>query len=1278
MGFCISIIGYHSSLKTTQLKMGSNRVFCWNGAGLRAGTGSTKSKMDFLNKEIGDGDFGVLALVETHHRGEDDFPEEIKFHQRTHQLVHSPALAGDSHAGIIVIIANNFEVGDVNEVLPGRLINIKLLNKGDGSGVSLSVFYGPMWRKMNRQGMADVIDELEGLMVGDQNNLLIGDFNFVENDIDRGKDMGKRDKSIASLFETARSNTGMVDPFRVQFPRKKCFSFVSPQGKSRIDRVYVGGENVGSITDMKYVNTPFYGAHKIMRFSLMNGPSIGPGYWKLNSSVVDDKAYVQEVEEALAGIVRLNVVNSGDRWDLIGIVIRGVTRKYTSRKALVKGAVKEFVLRKILDFEQCDRDLSVKEKELYIYYKEKFKQITEDEIEGYRVRTRGQPTYEINEPDISFFARLEKKSQARNSILQLKDESGVLQTENRAMLEVAENYYTKLYTPSMVKRAQQLKLLKNIDKRLGAEDRRKLDAPITHEELLETVLKLLKNKSPGPDGITAEFYKKFWYLLKNHFLEYINDARTLGFNAFRNSSVTTIIYKHKGEIYELDYYRPIALMNVDLKILTKTLATRLNRVLPSVVHRSQTAVQGRRIDYNIHLMRDLIDLIDEEDSQGAFIFLDQEKAFDRVDHGFLFQVLDSFGVGGVFVSWVRALYQNASTRIKVNGFLSNNIPLRRGVRQGCPLSMVLYVLVIEVLALQFRSNQNLVGFRVGGEKIISLHYADDAVVVILQNRCFKEVIKELEAYEEASGAKVNYEKTRGLWCGKWKDRSDKPLGIRWTNGNVKNLGVYFGNDRPDLITFGSIVDEIKRSLDFWKQFRLCVFAKARVIEIFHASRLWFASTFYNVPPDVLVDLQRCFRDFVNFPGKVVTVAEVECQKLREDGGIKLIDIATKCRAYRIMWLIDLIKNEELQLHLALVDRLLGEQKGGLRGADLFFVSGKYAGKILQTNSVFYREAILAMSNVGVKKRVEDINLEKVFFNSTFLTGSGKTLSPNQTCRKLGIFTYGEILAEQDKKERGIPCKGHVANALKHIEHIDREERGDNVFFCTERGEYLSFGEVTHKMLYREMIRYKYKPAAYVAAWGGRLQGVEWKKVWESVGNPVCSELSRSAVWAQIHLNEYTTYSYNKWHKARQVCPLCRSIPGDKFHITLGCPTVIDVWIQLEYCLMQVHPCYLSEEEAAFGLVGRSPGILLRNWLTFLFRQCVVESERIAYKKGANWDETDLILYFNQKVRTEVRKKLIIFSNLGKLEYFESIFAVNDYLLTWENDEWQILTLLPVQ
>ena len=430
---------------------------------------------------------------------------------------------------------------------------------------------------------------------------------------------------------------------------------------------------------------------------------------------------------------------------------------------------------------------------------------------------------------------------------------------------------------------------------------------------------------------------------------------------------------------------------MDLKILTKTLTNRLKTVLPSIIHFTQTAVDGRRIDNTVHMLRDFVQLANTENLESAFIFLDQEKAFDRVNHAFLYKTMRAFGIGPVFIHWIRLIYSNATTRVKVNGFLSKNIPLRRGVRQGCPLSPLLYVLIIEILALQFRKNPDIVGFTVGGEKIVSMHYADDAIITILQNKCFKEVIKDLTAFEQASGAKVNYGKTKGLWTGAWKNRTDTPLNIKWTNENVETLGVYFGNANPAGESFAKLLPKVVRSMNYWKQFRLCKLAKARVIEIFHASKVWYAARFYPIPPPVTKALQKAFFDYVNYPHKNVTVKQEEMHKLRKHGGTKLINIQTKAEASKIKWLIDLCVDPNLTVHLALMDRLLGEQKGKCHGKDLFFTTKHYARKVLNIATPFYIEAIKAMTTLDLRKQVLDPRDEQLFYNPIFQRGNGQTL-----------------------------------------------------------------------------------------------------------------------------------------------------------------------------------------------------------------------------------------------------------------------------------------------
>ena len=170
-----------------------------------------------------------------------------------------------------------------------------------------------------------------------------------------------------------------------------------------------------------------------------------------------------------------------------------------------------------------------------------------------------------------------------------------------------------------------------------------------------------------------------------------------------------ISYK-KGDRNQLKNYRPITLLNIDLKIINKCFADRIKKILPNLVHENQTCVPGRHIESNIHLTQNLIDHANERGRNLALIFLDQEKAFDRLSHDFLFRTLERFGFGEYFIKWIKILYSDARSFVKVNGFETFEFVTERGVRQGCPLSPLLYVLAAETLSSSIRKNKCIKGY----------------------------------------------------------------------------------------------------------------------------------------------------------------------------------------------------------------------------------------------------------------------------------------------------------------------------------------------------------------------------------------------------------------------------------------------------------------------------------------------------------------------------------------------------------------------------------------
>ena len=1257
--------------------MGSDTVILWNSAGLRASADSTPAKLTFFDDQFKNANFSIAAFVETHHKGDQDFSIELGQYARTHQILHSPT-KDETHAGIILLISREYEVITQVEALPGRIFNVRL--KKQDKPLNLTVFYGPQWGKMKKEEIAHTIQIFEGLHDPHDNNVLIGDFNFVEYDIDKGKNMSSKDHIIEPLWSQFSAKNAIVDPFRVQCPNKRIFSFSSVQGKSRGDRLYTNEDNFSRIKKFRYITTPFQTAHKIMAFEMQNDQQRGPGTWKMNSSVINDRKYKSEIENIFEELNEIDIEDPVDWWDFFITVVQGTTIAYTKQKARVKNALKNFLLATIADLEEQEELDSAKLRTL-MYYKQRLDDILQDQIKGHQIRTKGQPTYELNEPDISTYSKFEKRYQAQSAIYQLADDNEKIHSDNDKLLEITEKYYRKLFTSTRTDRRKQNKLLKNIVGKISTTDKTKLDAHLSLDELEKAIMALNNGKSPGPDGISAEFYKAFWYLIKEKYLAYINAAKIHGFHDYRNESATTIIYKRKGEVFKLEYYRPIALINVDIKIFTKALSNRLRPILPSIIHHSQTAVDGRRIDYTVHLIRDLIDLINRDDSEGALIFLDQEKAFDRVEHEFLFKTMQAFGFGDGFIDCIRILYSNATTKIKINGHLTNAILLTRGLRQGCPLSPSLYVLIIEIFALQLRTNPNIVGFKVGGEKIVSMHYADDATIVIKQNQCFKEVIKEIQDFEVASGAKVNVQKTKGLWLGNWRHRTDSPLDFTWTNKNVKTLGIYFGNEDPGTSTFADITPNVRRSMNYWKQFHLCKFAKSRVIEIFHASRLWYASKFYPIPDSVKKDLQKSFKDYLNFPRqKNPTVSEAEMKKLRIHGGVKLIDIDVKVQTSRAMWLLDLLHNQALVSNLAIATELVGSLKGGLQFTDAIFTNTFYCNKLLDIpSSSFYKESLKATAKLNLSKKIVDLNEEHIFYNPIFTDAHNKPLGITKRCERQQVHKYRTIADEYTLKALHLPYRSYVANIFERIAHMNIMGRAQHTIFITSLQARVAFGVVTYKNVYEELLRQTYIEHHSIQKWEDKFfENIDWDKVWVSTNNPVTSEDVKTTIWEQIHLNDYCTYSYNKWHNKQEICPLCLQLPQTRFHLTLDCKITHNLWTDLEPHLQRLTHHPVSEKEKIFGVLAQTPGGILRNWLTFLLRHCIVQQESIAYhnKKGP-LNEQMIKMKFNETVKSEVMGKYRIYSNLGRTDYFEKIFAYDDYLLVWENNWYQILTLYQV-
>ena len=203
------------------------------------------------------------------------------------------------------------------------------------------------------------------------------------------------------------------------------------------------------------------------------------------------------------------------------------------------------------------------------------------------------------------------------------------------------------------------------------------EGKLEYGKCYNTLQTFQKNKSPGNDGLTFEFYLAFWPVFGSLLVQILNYAFEYGeLSNSQKQAVITFVKKRGKDKKQIKNWSPISLINVDAKIASKTLAKRLENVLPEIIHFDQSAfVKGRTIFDAIRTIDDVIEHTMNRDISGILVAIVFEKAFDFLNFSFLLRVSHAFNFGPSFIQWVQVLYNNASSCVMNNGFTSGPFSL---------------------------------------------------------------------------------------------------------------------------------------------------------------------------------------------------------------------------------------------------------------------------------------------------------------------------------------------------------------------------------------------------------------------------------------------------------------------------------------------------------------------------------------------------------------------------------------------------------------------------
>ena len=344
-----------------------------------------------------------------------------------------------------------------------------------------------------------------------------------------------------------------------------------------------------------------------------------------------------------------------------------------------------------------------------------------------------------------------------------------------------------------------------------------IEKEFTEDEITSVIQSCPNRSSPGLDGTPYEvfklahhsFIKPLTFVLNQFYSNPSNLPNWIG------TSSISLLFK-KGDVHEPANYRPISLLPTLWKILSNALTQRLNTFMKEVIRPEQVGfIKTRNIEVPLHTIDSVI-----KEVPGAYVLaVDFEKAFDSISHKYLELVLNRFKFPEKFITLILKFLSLGQSCIKLNGDYSKSFPIERGVRQGDPLSGLLFVLALEPLLCTIYHDRGKFAPKIGKYFIPYSAFADDLTIFCKRGYLLLGIKNMLDLFEIASGLKVNHKKTEVYHC----HCKDKFI-CNWPVVKlIKILGIVFPTQNR--IHINDTIDKLHAQLAFWKKLKLPLYTK---------------------------------------------------------------------------------------------------------------------------------------------------------------------------------------------------------------------------------------------------------------------------------------------------------------------------------------------------------------------------------------------------------------------------------------------------------------------
>ena len=909
----------------------------------------------------------VLAVQETHLDDQNTQTLLQAFGKRLIILNSQPEENPRASAGVAFVLNKDLvdtEKIETYELIKGRALAMKLTWKRNSEETILINVYAPNRRSDHQKFWEKTEEERRNKRLR-KPDFVLGDFNVTEEPIDRSPAKCDTQGAITALREF-RLSTGVQDQWRHAFPKAREFTYRTTVNdrpvKSRLDRIYISNSKTKYSFDWKIAPSSIPTDHWMVtvKYAPQDAPYIGNGRWTWPLHTLNDKKIMQWIEkkgkDLQTNLERLKATpdtRSGtDNPQILWKNFKTEITDHVAKEAKMKRYRAKAKLRKL----EKDRTEILAKIELDDNEDLQWQEaIIANEIEhleklmSYNNRERLKAKISWHGEKLGgTWSNLSKPRKPRDAIHRLKiPDSTPDQYEVRSdrMAELAKNYHEALQEAGLEDETNQereariTEILEQIPEhqKFQNPEYSDLNAGIT-DGYIELALSVAKNGSAtGLDGCPYELWKE---LMNKH-----NELKKAGYaNAgFDIVGALTIVFRDiqdkgiepgtnfadgwmcplykKKDATRIENYRPITLLNSDYKLLTKAVSLQLIEDIKGMIHRDQAGfIPGRSIFDHIRLTRIMTTFAEMTERNGAIVALDQEKAYDKLTHRYLWRTLEAFNMPDLFIKTVKELYMSAWTTVAINGEFSTQYQVKRGVRQGDPLSCFLFDIGIEPLACMIRNAQEITGFEIPGvnEKLAVNLFADDTVLYLSKNDRMDDVQRILDKWCAASGAKFNKEKTEIIPIGTEAHReeinrtrklhpNDQPIqaNIRIAKDGeaVRSLGAWVGNKTIETRPWEPIIDLVHNDFERWKKIKPTLDGKRLIVQAIVGGRTQFLAKAQGMPDDIRIALTKEIRNFIwEETSHAPSLSMEHLESDKNIGGIKLLNLKIRNEAIELIWL----------------------------------------------------------------------------------------------------------------------------------------------------------------------------------------------------------------------------------------------------------------------------------------------------------------------------------------------------------------------------------------